>query len=177
MIKLPPLAVVLGGIAGVVALAGAVALTVLDRNAPVPRAIAPSATPAQQAPPTQGTQQVAPPAAPSTHPFNNSSVETLLDGTFKARERSDRAWLARALLSTAGRQQLNQDDLHAAHRQFLWVNVERIWLRLAQAWAGNSYSVTYDDTRAHATFKVGGALGEVRIDFTRVGNGWYFEGT
>ena len=108
--------------------------------------------------------------------MTNATVEDLLQGVIDARQREDRAWLARTLESTAGKIELSDEDWHTAHRQFLWSSVSRLWSRVTEAWNARGYTVSYDGNSARANFDVGGALGEVWFDFIRIGDAWYFQG-
>lgn len=113
-------------------------------------------------------------AAPSSEP--NPDVESLISGIIDARQRKDRDALARALARTAGKTAPSEEDKHAAYRYFLWGSVDRLWTRIEDAWSEESYVISYDDDMAFAIFKTGGALGEVRLDFERHGNSWYWSG-
>jgi hypothetical protein len=166
-----------GIVAGLIAALAVVGLALSSRSEAEPPPAPPSViTFAQQEELEPQAQEQPSGFAESEHPLSNRTVEDLLAGVIDARKRDDRAWLARSLSSTTSRKNLTQDDLHTAFRQFLWVSVSRLWMRVETAWAERKYTVTYDGEGARATFEVGGALGEVWFDFVRVGDGWFFAG-
>jgi hypothetical protein len=178
----------LGGVAAAVAISGIALLTLpaLDRADAAASATPPAATPApaepQQPTPVQAeepqpeNQNVSPPADESPWGITNATVIDLVTGTLLAREREDRAWLARTMASLAGKSQLVEDDLHAAHRQFLWRSIEPMWQRIEQVWQDRSYELVEDGDSAELVMQVGGALGEARLKFVRIDGAWYFAG-
>ncbi len=174
-----------GLIAGVAALAGVIGLALfqqesnadpapVDTPAPIHRAGSPPEEAAPEPEPAKPEQPKS--VQESEHPITNRTVEDLLAGVMEARAREDRAWLARVIESTAGKEELTWPDWHTAHRQFLWISVSRLWLQVTSAWNERAYTVSYDGDSARATFEVGGAMGQVWFDFVRVGDGWYFQG-
>jgi hypothetical protein len=174
-----------GLIAGIAAIAGVIGLALFQQDskaappaaasgAPVQRTAAPAEEAAPEPEPAKPGQSKSVPEP--EHPITNRTVEDLLAGVMDARKREDRAWLARVLESTVGKEELSWPDWHTAHRQFLWISVSRLWVRVAGAWDERAYAVTYEGDTARATFDVGGALGQVWFDFVRVGDGWYFQG-
>jgi hypothetical protein len=176
-----------GLIAGMTALAGVIGLALFQQEsqadpapvaveAPVPHAASPADKAVPESEPEPAKPEQPKSVQESEHPITNRTVEDLLAGVMEAREREDRAWLARVIESTAGHAELTWPDWHTAHRQFLWVSVSRLWLRVTAAWNERAYTVSYDGDSARATFEVGGALGQVWFDFVRVGDGWYFQG-
>lgn len=178
----------IAAVAGAAAIAGIALLTLPAFNraddvgtvpSPVtrPAPIAPQpVTPLQADEAQPENQNVSPPADESPWAVTNDNLIDLISGTLLARERDDRAWLARTLESTAGRPGLVEDDLHAAHRQFLWRSAAPMWLRISQAWQERSYEIIEDGDNAELVMQVGGALGELRIKFVRIADAWYFAG-
>ncbi|MCB9933890.1 MAG: hypothetical protein H6841_10765 [Planctomycetes bacterium] len=175
----------LGGIAAAAAIAGIALLTLPtfhqaeDTAAALPAAaLAPAEqqqpTPVQAEEPQPENNNVSPPAEDSAWPVTNGTVIDLLSGALLAREREDRAWLARTMASMAGKQQLAEDDLHAAHRQFLWRSIAPMWAHIAQAWQERSYKLLEDGDNAELVMQVGGAVGVARLKFVRIDGAWYF---
>lgn len=162
----------LGLIAAILACAGVVVLA-------LPRGEARQAVP-PPLPAPELAQSIGPmvpkTVAESPYAITNATVEDLLAGVMDARQRQDRAWLARALESTCGRNALTEEDWHTAHRQFLWGSVSRLWSRVTDAWNTRSYTVSHDGNTARASFEVGGAPGEISFEFVRIGSAWYFRG-
>jgi len=178
----------LGAVAGAVAIAG-IALLLLPAFDPAdasasapPPAVGPAPaeprqpTPVQAEEPQPENQNVSPPAEESAWPVTNGTVIDLLSGALLAREREDRAWLARTMASLAGKTVLVEDDLHAAHRQFLWRSIAPMWAHNAQAWNERNYELLEDGDSAELVMQVGGALGEARLKFVRIDSAWYFAG-
>lgn len=184
-LKLKPM-LGLGGVAAAVAMAGIALLTLpaLDRadaaaSAPPPAAMPAPAEP-QQPTPAQAeetepeNQNVSPPADESPWGITNATVIELVTGTLLAREREDKAWLARTMASRAGKQSLDEDDLHAAHRQFLWRSITPLWANITRVWNERSYELLEDGDNAELVMQVGGAVGVARLKFVRIDGAWYF---
>lgn len=176
----PPLALAVGLLAVVLAIVGVIALgpggdsdqtsglaqpTDIEQAVEVKFAQAgPSATP-----------NTSPPAPEPEVPVANASVEDLLSGTLAAIDREDRAWLARTLESTAGRE-LTEDDLHAAYRQFLWRSATPMWDNIRHAWESGDFEFTEQDQAAELILRMGGALREMRLKLVRLDGAWCYAG-
>lgn len=176
----------IGAVAGAAAIAGIALLTLPAFNRaddvgtvppPVtrPAPIAPQpVTPLQADEAQPENQNVSPPADESPWAVTNGNLIDLISGTLLARERDDRAWLARTLESTAGRPGLVEDDLHAAHRQFLWRSITPLWANITRVWNERSYELLEDGDNAELVMQVGGAVGVARLKFVRIDGAWYF---
>ena len=116
-----------------------------------------------------------PPAPEPELPVASSSVEELIQGTLDAIERDDRAWLARTMESTSGRE-LTEDDLHAAYRQFLWRSAAPMWDNIRHAWESSDFEVAEQDQTAELVLRMGGALGEMRLKLVRLDGAWCYAG-
>lgn len=171
----------LGMLACTTAMAGILALTIpglgkAEEPAATPPQPEPVATspvaPAEPAP----LNNVSPPAAESTWRLGNLSVIELMEGAIAARERNDLAYLARCMESSIGKQSLVEDDLLAAHRQFTWRSTNAMWNHVLRSWNERTYEVVEDGESAELVMQVGGSLGELRLQFVRNGNSWYFAG-
>jgi hypothetical protein len=166
----------LGLIAAAIACAGVVVLA-LPGGSGAQRAAPEETLPAPQAELAQALGTSSPKSvSESPYAITNATVEDLLAGVIDARQRQDRAWLARTLESTSGKAELSEEDWHTAHRQFVWGSVSRLWTRVSEAWNAREYTVSYEGNSARASFHVGGALGDLWFDFVRIGDAWYFRG-
>lgn len=137
-----------------------------DPPAPVERPLQPDPEPEKPF--------VSPEAAESEFPRLNRTVLDVMEGMWLARERNDLAWLARTLESTARKDKLNEDDLHAAHRQFTWRSTDAMWAKARESWINQTYEVVDNGDTAELVLQVGGAMGEMRFQFVRINDGWYF---
>lgn len=178
MPRFPQPAIAVGLMAGVLALGGVVALALMGSRSE-PEAQTPSGQPAaevtlaQQLPPEE--PNISPPAAEPETEVRNGSIEDLLRGTLEALVREDRAWLARTLASTAGRD-LTEDDLHAAYRQFLWRSAQPMWARVRSAFEAGNWRISEDADAGELILETGGALGEMRIELKKIDGSWHYAG-
>jgi hypothetical protein len=131
-----------------------------------------SAEPSPKAATPLGAQS--PKAAESSVPMANDSPLALFEGIIAAREREDRAWLARTLESTAGKASITEDDCHAAWRNYLWEPA--LWNRIAAAHRESPAQVSIEGEVARVSVNVGGNAGEYYMLFKRVNGAWYLLG-
>ncbi len=108
--------------------------------------------------------------------MENATVIDLMSGILQARDRADRAWLARTMESTSAKESLVEDDLLAAYRQYLWKSTDGLWGKVSQAWQARTYEVDEDGDKAELVLQVEGSLGEIRLPFVRIDGAWYFAG-
>jgi hypothetical protein len=109
--------------------------------------------------------------------ITNTAPADLIEGILQARDRSDRAWLARTLASTAGKALITEVDLHAANRQYLTSSSKWIWTAVEAAWQAHDYTVIEKGETAEVNFKAGSSLGELTIVLVRFGECWFYAGT
>ncbi|MCC6465048.1 MAG: hypothetical protein IT463_06880 [Planctomycetes bacterium] len=147
-------------------------------TAPARIPVAAQAAPAEQpAPPAAEPVPEGALSAPDSEVrMTNLNPIDLMSGTLEARQRGDQAWLARAMASTAGKTQLVQDDLLTAYRQFLWRSASGLWSKIEGAWAQRAYQLEEEGDAATLVFEVGGAMGQLRVSFVKIGEAWYFAG-
>lgn len=117
---------------------------------------------------------VSPRAKDSEVPRIQGNVTDMMIGVFAAIERADTAWLARTMSDKADREFLTEDDLHDAHRQFVWRSIRPYWAKVQSAWDAREYTLHEDDDAATMVLQVGGNLGEITLKFIRIDNNWYF---
>ena len=171
------------GIAVLAALAGTVLITLPGAkpvSAPEPVTVAspipelPKPEPVRE--PEEANVNVSPPAAESEWQVTNLTIEDLVAGILLARQREDRAWLARTMESTAGKPSLVEDDLRAAFRQYLWHSTDGLWGKVSHAWTERSYEVVAEGDKAQLVMTVGGNLGQLVLPFVRIDGAWYYAG-
>lgn len=109
--------------------------------------------------------------------LTNAAPADLIEGILQARERADKAWLARTLASTAGKALITDVDLHAANRQYLTSSSKWIWTAVQTAWQAHDYTVIEKGETAEVRFKAGSSLGELTIVLVRIGECWFCAGT
>jgi hypothetical protein len=101
-----------------------------------------------------------------------ASPRALLDGVLRARQRGDRAWLARSLDSCADAPTLTSTEISVAWLRFEWPEAERLWDRIAAAEAAGIASIEIEAQRATATWNVGGAVGGLSLAFVQKNGTW-----
>lgn len=143
---------------------------------PQPSPCAAQASPAEAPVPEAPVPDGLLPVPDSEVRLTNLNPIDLMSGTLEARQRGDQAWLARAMASTAGKEQLVQDDLLTAWRQFLWRSASGIWSKIEGAWAQRTYRLEEEGDTATLICEVGGSLGEMRVSFVKIGDAWFFAG-
>ena len=168
--------ITIGSAAVVIAIACAVLVVVRGDNgsaeAPLPDKPAVEYTTEQPAP----EPNLPPPAPEPEMPVTNDSIESLVQGTLEAIRREDRAWLARTMESTNGRP-LNEDDLLAVYRQFLWRSAQPMWARVRAGFEAGTWRAEDDGDKGRIILDVGGALGEMRLELVKIDNVWHYAGT
>ena len=177
--KLPKLIICFAALAGIAGIVGILLTAEPEARAenpsePCAESSLPSST--QDTEPVPPEKFVSPPATESEWPMENATVIDLMSGILQARDRADRAWLARTMESTSAKESLVEDDLLAAYRQYLWKSTDGLWGKVSQAWQARTYEVDEDGDKAELVLQVEGSLGEVRLPFVRIDGAWYFAG-